>query len=110
MAKNINKLDWEPLTVLTDDEVHVYFKRSKYLFRCTHSNKRGCTVEDHDSSHSAFVAYYSCVSKHCVRDKDKDEDKDKPCPARRLLKRCEATNKNHIYKLKLAEHYTYFFQ
>ena len=86
MTKNINKFDWEPLTVLTDDEVHVYFKRSKYMFRCTHS---GCTVEDHDCSHSSLVAYYSCVSKHCFCDKDKDEDKDKdkPCPARRLLKK-----------------------
>ena len=93
MAKNINKLDWEPLTVLTDDEVYEYFKRSKYLFRRTHSNKRSCTVDDHDSSHSSLVAYYSCVSKNCIR-----EDKES-CPARRLLKRCDATNKNHIYKL-----------
>ena len=62
MAKNINKLAWEPLTVLTDDEVYMYFKRSKYLFRRTHSSKRSCTVEDHDSTHASLQFRFKTLS------------------------------------------------
>ena len=81
MAKNINKLDWVPLTILTDEEVFGFFKRSEYKYRRTHSDTSTCNVHDTCNDHASTVAYYTWVAKRCVRG-----EKER-CPSRKMLKR-----------------------
>ena len=78
MAKNINKLDWVPLTILSDEEVFGFLSDLNINIG---EPTRKCNVHDTCNDHASTVAYYTWVAKRCVRG-----EKER-CPSRKMLKR-----------------------
>lgn len=71
-----------------------FWEQQTYKFHATYTNiRRIWNLHHNPDDHSMRVSYYNCVSKYCIGGKD---DK---CLAKKLLKRCEQTNLNHIFEV-----------
>ena len=94
--KHRMELGWI-LTNATDrDQSFKQLQNGFYKMSVTHMGaERRCTVHANKNDHKMYVSYYSCTSKHCIRDSNVDK-----CEYKNHVRHCQDDQQHYIYQVR----------